>query len=126
MKSAIAITFLCIGSMILPQCQNTQKMFHNYIMKGSIVAKKGSDVIICIGKKDGAKAGQELDVFRFVQGRSLSETGEEWGVGPDTASAYRRVKTGRIRITRVFDEHFARARILSGTARVNYAVELVN
>ena len=81
-------------------------------MKGSIIETSDSEVYLCIGSRDGASVGQELDVYR------IPETKPE-------ALHFRRVQTGKVRITEIIDEHFAKAKVISGRAEKNDIVELV-
>jgi hypothetical protein len=86
-------------------------------MKGSIIEARASKVFLCIGSKDGATVGQELDVFRVAIFLNPSD------VMPLT---FKREKSGKMRITQIVDEHFAEAVIISGTAGVNSIVELTD
>jgi hypothetical protein len=80
-------------------------------MKGSIIEASDSDVYLCIGSKDGASVGQELDVYKILETK------------PPTL--FRREYTGKVRITEIIDEHFAKAKVISGKAEKNDIVELV-
>jgi len=81
-------------------------------MKGSIIETSDSEVYLCIGSKDGASVGQELDVYKILQTRPK-------------ATLFRRVQTGKVKITEIIDEHFAKATVISGKAEKNDIVELV-
>ena len=86
--------------------------YHAHIMKGSIIEASGSEVYLCIGSKDGASVGQELDVYEIIQTKP-------------TPTFFRRVHTGKVKITEIVDEHFAKATVISGKAEKNDIVELV-
>lgn len=91
-----------------------QSAYHKILMKGSIVGTYDSTVYLCIGEKDGAAVGQELDVYKILRSSGTTKL----------PPIFKRELTGRIKITRIFDEHFAEATIISGKAETNYIVEL--
>jgi hypothetical protein len=80
-------------------------------MKGSIIETSDSDVYLCIGSKDGASVGQELDIYKIIKTKSVTP--------------FKRVHTGKVKITEIVDEHFARATVISGKAEKNDIVELI-
>ncbi len=82
------------------------------IMKGSIIETSDSEVYLCIGSKDGASVGQELDVYKIVRVTRARPT-------------FRREHTGKVKITEIIDEHFAKATVISGKAEKDDIVELV-
>ncbi|MEE9913956.1 MAG: hypothetical protein K4571_19775 [Deltaproteobacteria bacterium] len=85
-------------------------------MKGSIIEKTDGGVYLCVGSKDGAVVGQELNVYKVVfTGKVKSET-----------PSFRRDKIGKVKITEIVDEHFAKATIVSGKAERNDVVELTD
>ena len=87
-------------------------VYHGFIMKGSIIEASDSDVYLCIGSKDGASVGQELDVYKILETRPQP-------------TLFGREYTGKVRITEIIDEHFAKAKVISGRAEKNDIVELV-
>jgi hypothetical protein len=56
--------------------------------------------------------GQELEVYKIFQTRPK-------------AALFRREHTGKVKITEIIDEHFAKATVISGKAEKNDIVELV-
>jgi hypothetical protein len=86
---------------------------HGFFMKGSILETYDSEVYLCIGKKDGARVGQELDVIKITSSGN-----------PKSGFMFKRQGTGKVRISEIIDEHFAKATIISGTAEKNSIVEL--
>ncbi len=86
-------------------------VYHGFFMKGSIVEASDSSIYLCIGSKDGAAVGQELDVYKVIRVRRATPT-------------FERVLTGRVKITEIIDEHFARATVVSGKAEKDDIVEL--
>jgi hypothetical protein len=88
-------------------------------MRGSIIESSDSDIYLCIGSKDGASVGQELDVYK-VTSISTFERGAFKG-----KPKFNRELTGKVKITEIVDEHFAKATVISGNAEKNYIVELI-
>jgi len=88
-------------------------VYHSFIMKGSIIKASGSEVYLCIGSKDGASVGQELDVYEIIETKP-------------TPTPFRRVIVGRVKITEIVDEHFAKATVIAGKADKNDIVELTS
>ncbi len=87
-------------------------VYHGYLMKGSIIEASNSDVYLCIGSKDGASVGQELDVYKIIRVTRARPN-------------FRREYTGKVKITEIIDEHFAKATVISGRAEKDDIVELV-
>ena len=90
-------------------------VYHRYIMKGSLMEVDDEGIYLCVGTRDGAKAGQQIDVFRYTRDRSRN---------PKSGVRFKRVKVGRIEILEVVDEHFARAKALEGKLREGDVAEL--
>jgi len=113
LKNAVSLILATFVIFLMSSCATMgQKVYHGFIMKGSIIEASGSDVYLCIGSKDGASVGQELDVYKILQRRSK-------------ATVFRREHTGKVKITEIIDEHFARATVISGKAEKNDIVELI-
>ena len=108
LKSAV---FLILVTFVILLTFSCATVYHGFLMKGSIIEASDSDVYLCIGSKDGASVGQELDVYKIIQGRSK-------------VTPFRRERTGKIKITEIIDEHFAKATVISGKAEKNDIVEL--
>lgn len=87
---------------------------HTFFMRGTVVRATGHQLVVCIGRTDGAQAGQELTVYRVSEHRH----------GPKGPPMFQRNEVGSVHIDEVIDEHFARASITSGTVRRNDIVEL--
>ncbi len=88
-------------------------VYHGFIMKGSIIESSDSDVYLCIGSKDGAVVGEELDVYKVIRVTRARGT-------------FKREHTGKVKITEIIDEHFAKATVTAGKAEKNDIVELVH
>ena len=113
LKSAVSLILATFVIFLIASCATMgQKVYHGFLMKGSIIEASNSDLYLCIGSKDGASVGQELDVYKIPQTK------------PE-ALHFSRVHTGKVRITEIIDEHFAKATVISGKAEKNDIVELI-
>jgi hypothetical protein len=111
-KSAASLILATFVIFLMSSCATVgQKVYHGFLMKGSIIETSDSEVYLCIGSKDGASVGQELDVYKIIQRQSKT-------------TPFRRERTGKIKITEIIDEHFAKATVTSGKAEKNDIVEL--
>ncbi|MEI6412675.1 MAG: hypothetical protein WCP34_00245 [Pseudomonadota bacterium] len=86
---------------------------HQAAMRGQILDVTDGETYLCIGSHDGAQVGQELTVQRFTR---ISGVKGSWN--------FRKDATGIVKITEIVDEHFAKAKILTGKVGVNDIVEL--
>jgi hypothetical protein len=86
------------------------------MIKRSVIAIEDSNVYICIGSRDGAKVGQELDEYN-IGAKHMVYKG---------SPSFERKHTGKIKNIEILDEHFARAILVSGKADIAYIVELTN
>ena len=111
-KRVLLIVLMMVGLFMLTSCAAIQKPYHSVFMKGSIIEITDTGVYLCIGSKDGASVGQELDVYKM-----------NFSTPKKTAT---RVKTGKVKITEIVDEHFATATVISGKAEKYDTVELEN
>lgn len=107
--------FLLVAlALVASGCASTGAGYHRHVMRGLVVGVVDQDVSICIGTRDGAKVGQELEVYRIVKQSS----------GPKGPATYDREKTGVVRIEEIFNEHFARASVVSGEVKEGSVAEL--
>ncbi len=88
---------------------------HEYFYKGQVIGIDDGEIVLCIGRRDGAEKGQELSVYRYIYEGSITE-GED---------AYGRAYIGQIRINEIVDTHFARAKIISGEIKRHDVAELM-
>ena len=86
---------------------------HTFFMRGSVVNVDAEGVVVCVGKIDGAKSGQVLNVYRNV-----------YRPGPRNGASFTRTNIGTIRVGSSVNEHFSNASILKGDVKVNDIVEL--
>ncbi len=87
---------------------------HEKLMKGQIVGADEGEVVVCIGKEDGAKEGQTLKVYRYAYGNTAGEEG----------FTYKRNYIGEVVIDAIVDDHFARASVSSGDVTLHDVIEL--
>jgi hypothetical protein len=113
MKAKFIFITLCIIVVCITGCATLETARHKYIMRGQILEASADGVYLCMGSADGAEVGQELKVYRIVKVPPIK-----------TIPNYKREETGTVKITEIVDEHFAKAKILTGEARENYIVEL--
>ena len=107
-----AVSLILVASLIFLIC-SCAAIYHRYIMKGSIIEASDSEVYLCIGSKDGARVGQKLDVYRIIYSGFRGKPFEQ-------------VLTGKVKITEIIDEHFAKAIVISGEAKKDDIVELAD
>ena len=89
---------------------------HNVLMRGQVLETQDDTLVVCVGKADGAQVDQVLDVIRHKRRNR----------GPrDIGPRFRREAVGQVRITGLFDDHYADAEVISGTPKVNDIVELI-
>jgi hypothetical protein len=104
---------LVVFAVVLTGCANSD-FSHNYLMRGQIVSASSDNIIVCVGFDDGAKVGQELNVYRFFE-TNFSGEGDEF---------YEKRSVGKIKVEKVIDGHFAKATILKGKIKKTDMVEL--
>jgi hypothetical protein len=93
-------------------------VYHKYLMRGTVLEATDGKIYLCVGTSDGAKAGQELTVVRFV--KTETESPGQKGQHP----IFKREEVGKVKILEIVDEHMANAKIISGEAKINDIVEL--
>jgi hypothetical protein len=113
-KRLLLVALMTVGLFMVVSCtaSQQQRVYHGLLMKGSIIHTTDDGVYLCVGSRDGAQVGQELDVYKM-----------NFSTPKKTAT---RKKTGKVKITEIVDEHFATATIISGKAEKNDIVELEN
>ena len=115
-KSVLVNVFLAIFLITAAGCASMKTAEHKYIMKGQILDVSGGEVYLCIGSADGATAGQELAVYRYVK---LPFAGPK-----QTTPSFKREEVGTVKIKQVVDVHYATATILQGNIKENDVAEL--
>lgn len=89
-----------------------QGIGHKFFMRGSIVAADPKGTVVCIGRADGAKVGQTLEVYRIT-----TVPGPSKGI-------FHRNLIGHVKIDHIFNDRFAHVSVADGKADVNDIVEL--
>lgn len=89
---------------------------HEFLMRGQVIDAEAGALVVCVGDQDGAQIGQELDVISHRR-----VTGSPKEAGP----RFRRETVGRVRITSLFDQHYATAEVVHGRASLHDTVELI-
>lgn len=106
----VAVAVLLFAS--FSACASLHQAHHAAIMRGAVLSAVDGEILLCIGSRDGAQAGQELKAYEYVRSTSQRGTG------------FTRRQIGVVRITEIVDEHFARASVVSGSVKENAIVEL--
>lgn len=101
---------------VLAGCSTMQSAGHKYLMRGQVIEASGETIYLCVGTADGAKKGQQLSAYHYVAGRTASSKSSE--------PTFKREKTGTVEIIEIVDEHYARAKVLSGDVNEGNMVEL--
>ena len=112
-KRTLAALIMLASPIGLPTAATAAGIGHSFIMRGSVVDVTDGKPTICVGKADGAKVGQTLDVIRMT-----TVPGARGGAG------FRRENIGQIRISAIVDDHFATATIVKGDVAKHDIVEL--
>jgi len=108
----VAIFFIAVAG-----CATMESAGHKYVMKGQILDVSNGEANLCIGSAEGAKAGQEFTVYRNVRLPFTNPSKEEH-------PSYKREQIGTVKIEQVFNEHYAKAKIVSGDIKANDVAEL--
>jgi hypothetical protein len=94
-------------------------------MRGSVLMKLDNTAHICIGSDDDIRPGDILFVYRIkVEDKWwLAEYLQRYpGETPKNIS-YQKIKVGEVRVTEIFNEHFAAVTLISGELQGNDIVE---
>ena len=108
----LTATLALLAGVPLASSANAQGLAHSFFMRGQVVEADAQGIVLCVGKKDGAKAGQVLNVVRITP-----------APGP-RAKNFRRETVGQVRIVEIIDDHFASATLVTGKADKHDLVEL--
>jgi hypothetical protein len=109
--------FLVFLAVALAGCSRMESERHKLLMKGQILDVIGNSAYLCIGSKDGAEAGDRFTVYKFT--RTVNPK-SEYAEQP----YYKREVAGKIKIIEIFDEHMAKATILSGEVKPHDFAEI--
>lgn len=92
-----------------------QGIGHTFFMRGSIVGADAQGTIVCVGRKDGAKVGQTLEVYRNVPVPGPNKVG---------AAPFRRQLIGHVQVNHIYDDHYAHVTVQDGQPKKHDIVEL--
>lgn len=109
---AALVALLVLGS---TACGPEDPCRHTVRMRGHILEVPHGRLVLCVSEKGAVQVGQVLDAFR-----QRRVTGSDKQAGP----RYRRERSGTVRITSLFDEHYATAEIVTGTPGIHDTVAL--
>jgi len=128
-KRLLLIVLMILGLFTLSSCATTscQKYAQGrgIAMKGSVVKVANNGVYLCIGNLDGAMVGQELEVWRTILGEG-SKASTSMYSGSVSSGEISENMVGKVRITKVLDDHYSFAEVISGTAWLHDIVEAKN
>jgi len=106
----IAVLASCVAT---AGCASSGGVRHGWIMRGQVLALDDGVATVCVGSSDGAKVGQVLVV------RHITTTPATRG-----SVLVKSRDVGQVRIAELFQDHYARASVVSGAPAVNDVVEL--
>jgi len=128
-KRLLLFVLVIIGVFALSSCATTS-CGQKYAKGNGIIAIKGSvvkvmndkSVYLCIGSLDGAVVGQELEVWRTIYGVGTDAT-STISAGSVSAGEISESMVGKVKITKVLDDHYSVAEVISGDAKLHDIVE---
>lgn len=112
-KKILKLTLLLSFIGLLTACAGTP-FYHKNFMKGQIIGIDNDEVVVCIGGKNGAKEGENFQVYRYIWEGAIAEGEDHYKVD----------YIGVVQINSIVNEHFARAKVLQGAVRAHDMLEL--
>ena len=103
-----------VAAMALTGCAGDSAIRHQF-MQGQVLSVDANEIVVCIGKRDGAHDGQVLNVIRHFAEMAIVE-----------GAPFSRAQVGQVRIVDVYDDHYARVSIVTGEVKTGDMVELDN
>lgn len=98
----------------LAGCAGDNAIRHQF-MQGQVLSVDANEIVVCIGRRDGAHDGQVLNVIRHLADLAVVE-----------GAPFSRAQVGQVRIVDVYDDHYAHVSIVTGEAKTGDMVELDN
>lgn len=114
-RRALLVALVLLGLLAGPAWAGETSFKHKYTMRGQVLEIQAGSVVVCIGQEDGAQVGQVLDVVRHTPKSARAKS---------TGPRFRKEDVGMVRITSLFDGHYATADVVKGSPKVNDTVEL--
>jgi hypothetical protein len=99
---------------ILTACATNQVSQDN-LMRGSVVRTSDETIVVCLGSSERVEPGEQFTVYRTQYTGSIAEDTDH----------YSRKQVGEVRILKILDAHFARARITTGEVESGDIIEQV-
>ena len=128
-KRLLLIVLITLGLFTLASCATTScqkySMGGGIAIKGSVVKVADRGVYLCVGSLDGASIGQELEVWRTIYGVG-SKANTSITSGSISSGEISENMVGKVKITKILDEHYSFAEVISGEARLHDIVEAKN
>jgi hypothetical protein len=131
-KRLLLIVLIILGIFTISSCATTScgqkytKSSGMISIKGSVVkVMKDKSVYLCIGALDGAYVGQELEVWRTIYGQG-TDASTTISAGSVDSGEISESMVGKIKITKVLDDHYSMAEVISGDAKLHDIVESKN
>jgi len=115
MKKNMIVSLLFVVFLTLAGCANMDSAVHKYSMKGQILDVDNNVAYLCIGSNDGAKVGQEYSIYKYEKIPNLPKF---------SVPKFKREEVGVVKIVEIVDEHYAKATVITGEAKIHYVVEL--
>ncbi len=112
LNKIVKVSFLVVFAGLLTACAGNQ-FYHEKMMRGQVVGIDNDEVVVCIGSNDGAKEGQELQVYRYIWEGSADEGNDNYQVD----------YVGTLQIKSIVNDHFARAVSTTGNVKKHDTVE---
>ncbi|MDX2300462.1 MAG: hypothetical protein NW204_12115 [Xanthomonadaceae bacterium] len=109
------LVIAALSGLLLAGSVSAGPVYHRLVMQGQVLSVDGNSLVVCIGDGSGAQVGQELNLVRHVRDN----------VAPKAAGpGFHRESIGKVRIAKIFDEHYASAEVVQGEAKASDMVEL--
>jgi hypothetical protein len=121
----LLMVLMILGIFTLTSCATTSCQRYakggGIAIKGSVIQVADKDVYLCVGTLDGAWVGQELEVWRTIYGKGTPTTDVQGFT--TTSGEISEAMVGKIKITKVLDDHYSMAEVISGEAKLHDIVE---
>jgi hypothetical protein len=128
-KRLLLLVLVILGIFTMSSCATTscgQKYTKGSGMisvKGSVVkVMKDKSVYLCIGALDGVYVGQELEVWRTIYGQG-TDASTTISAGSVDSGEISESMVGKVKITKVLDDHYSIAEVVTGEAKLHDIVE---
>ena len=125
-KRYLLVVLMVLGLFTVASCATTSCQKYSkgggIAIKGSVVQVADKGVYLCIGSLDGASVGQELEVWRTNYGTGSKASTSIYSGSVSSGEISENI-VGKVKITKVLDEHYSFAEVISGNAMLHDIVE---